>query len=71
MCRCIYYKHNSSPIQLFPLSHCSICLVVSIIKDVSIIKIIQVNFSGFLCRIVHKLGCRGGVGVGGQAVQAS
>ena len=82
--RCIYYKHNSSPIQLFSLSDCSVCLVAGVggklsrpvylapthlgIKvnffakfshfklsecdDVSIINIIQVKFSCFLCQIV-------------------
>ena len=27
LCRCINYKHNSCQIQLFSLSHCSVCLV--------------------------------------------
>ena len=78
-------KHNSSQIQLFSLSDCSVCLVVGVggklsrpvyldphppeyqskiillsflilklseCDDVSIINIIQVKFSCFLCQIV-------------------
>ena len=78
------YIHNSSEIQLFSLSHCSVCLVAGVggklsrpvylapthlgikvkvlclffffklseCEDVSIISIIQVKFSCFLCQIV-------------------
>ena len=30
MCRCIYFKHNSSQIQMFSLSDCSVCLVAGV-----------------------------------------
>ena len=30
MWRCIDYKHNSSQIQLFSLSDCSVCLVAGV-----------------------------------------
>ena len=85
MLRCINNKHNSSEIQLFSLSDCSVYLVTGVggklsrpvyldphspeylvifffamfshfklseCDDVSIINIIQVKFSCFLCYIV-------------------